>query len=257
MTAPIPPIPKDIPDLPSIPGMPATQPSRVPATAVVTPVRRPLVAAYRLLIALAAAAAVTVDLWLGSPGRLLSHFTIQSEILLAVVLTLQARRAWTARHPLPSSWTGATLLYVTIAGAVYHLLLTGAASPFSMTGTPPTGWQWTANQILHTAIPAAVLLDWLLLTPPGRLHLRQTAVWMLYPLAYLAFSLARGELLPPDTPTRYLYPFLDVGTHGYRDVLADALLLGLAFCALAALLVAVDHTRPDLIRHRGKTGFRL
>ncbi|MFI1565304.1 Pr6Pr family membrane protein [Streptomyces sp. NPDC020490] len=255
MTAPI---PKDIPDLPAIPGMPVPQSSLVPATAVVTPVRRPLVAAYRLLIALAAAAAVTVDLWLGSPARLLSHFTIQSEILLAAVFTLQARRAWTARHPLPSSWTGATLLYVTIAGSVYHLLLTDAASPFSMTGTTPlTGWQWTANQILHTAIPAAVLLDWLLLTPPGRLHLRQTATWMLYPLTYLAFSLARGELLPAGTPARYLYPFLDVDAHGYRNVLADALLLGLAFCALAALLVAVDHTRPDLIRHRGKTGFRL
>ncbi|GAA3299701.1 hypothetical protein GCM10020295_38520 [Streptomyces cinereospinus] len=54
MTAPI---PRDIPDLPAIPGIPAPLPAPVPATAVVPPVRRPLTAAFRLLTALAAAAA--------------------------------------------------------------------------------------------------------------------------------------------------------------------------------------------------------
>ena len=48
MTAPI---PRDIPDLPAIPGIPALLPSLVPATAVVTPVRRPLAAVFRLLVA--------------------------------------------------------------------------------------------------------------------------------------------------------------------------------------------------------------
>lgn len=164
MTAPI---PRDIPDLPAIPGRPAQLPSHVPASAVVTPVRHPLTAVYRLLVALAAAAAVTIDLLLGSPIRVLSYFTIQSNILLTLVFVLSARRAWTARRPLPSALTGATLLYITITGLVYHLLLTNASSPFSMTGgtTPPAGWQWITNQILHTAVPIAAVVDWLLLTP--------------------------------------------------------------------------------------------
>ncbi|MEU1269955.1 Pr6Pr family membrane protein [Streptomyces sp. NPDC005799] len=256
MTAPI---PRDIPDLPAVPGVPVLMPSAVPATAVVTPVRRPLTAVYRLLVALVAVAAVTVDLFLGSPIRVLSHFTIQSSLFLAAVLTLSARRAWTARRPVPSAVTGAALLYVVIAALVYHLLLTHASPPFSLTGgtTAPTGRQWLTNQLLHTAVPAAAVLDWLLLTSPGRLHLRQAAPWLLYPLTYLALSFIRGELILPGTRGRYLYPFLDVDLHGYKGVLGNALLLGLAFYVLAVLLVALDHARPNPVRHRAKTGFRL
>ena len=253
------PIPRDIPDLPAVPGMPAFLPSPVPATAVVTPVRHPVAAAYRVLVALTAAAAVTVELLLGSPVRALSYFSVQSTILLTAVLLLSARRAWSARRPLSSAVTGATLLYVTITALVYHLLLANASSPFSLTGdaATPTGWHAVSAHLLHTVIPAAALLDWLFLTSPGRLHLRQAATWLVYPLAYLAFSFTRGELIPPGTAGRYLYPFLDVDLHGYKSVLGNALLLGLAFYALAILLVALDHTRPNPIRHRAKTGFRL
>ncbi|MGC0330510.1 hypothetical protein RKD23_003500 [Streptomyces sp. SAI-170] len=257
MTAPI---PRDIPDLPALPGIPALLPSPVPASAVLTPVRRPLIGTFRLLTAVVAAAGVTIELLLGSPLRVLSFFTIQANILLALVLVASARRVWTARRPLPGAVTGAVLLYVVITALVYHLILTNAATPFSMTDTaaPPTGWHAVANQLLHTVAPAAAVLDWLLLTPPGRLHLRQAPTWLLYPLTYLTFSLIRGELLLPGTPGgRYLYPFLDVDAHGYKSILGNALLLGLSFYALALLLVALDHVRPNPIRHRAKTGFRL
>ncbi|MFI1360806.1 Pr6Pr family membrane protein [Streptomyces sp. NPDC020898] len=253
MTAPI---PRDIPDLPALQGAPALLPSPVPATAVVTPVRRPVTAAFRLLTALAAATAVTVELLLGSPAEVLSRFTIQSGILLILVMTISSHRAWTARHPLPPALTGATLLYVVIAALVHHLLLADASSPFAAP-SPPGGWHTITHQILHTAVPIAALTNWLLLTAPGDLHLRRTATWLIYPLAYLAFSLARGELILPGTPGRYLYLFLDVDQHGYKSVLANALLLGLAFYALAVLLVALDHIRPNPVRHRAKTGFRL
>jgi hypothetical protein len=254
MTAPI---PRDIPDLPAISGMPAPLPSYVPATAVVPPARRPVAAILRLLIALVAITGVTIELLHGSPTRVLSHFTIQSGILLALVMIASAGRAWTARHPLPGALTGAALLYVVIAGAVHHVLLTDDTALLSLTGDPTastasqTAWQVVANHTLHTALPLAALLDWLLLSPPGRLHLRQAAAWLLCPLAYLTFSLARGTLLDPGTPARYLYPFLDVDQHGYKGVLGNALLLGLCYYALAVLLVALDHTRPSPLRHRG------
>ncbi|MFC7814305.1 MULTISPECIES: Pr6Pr family membrane protein [unclassified Streptomyces] len=242
MTAPI---PRDIPDLPAVPGRPPTLlPSPVPATAVITPVRRPLVAAYRLLTALLALTGVTLALVTGGPAtRTVSHFTLQSGVLLTLVMLASARRAWSARRPLPGALTGAALLYVVAAGLVHHLLLTDAAAAGA-------GWQATATHILNTAVPAAAALDWLLLTAPGRLHLRQAAAWLLYPLAYLAFSLARGELLLPGTEDRYLYPFLDVDQHGYRGVLGNALLLGLSLYALGVLLVALDHIRPNPLRRR-------
>ncbi|MGV4985303.1 Pr6Pr family membrane protein [Streptomyces sp. NRAIS4] len=251
MTAPI---PRDIPDLPAVPRKPLLLPSPVPATAVVPPVRRPMVALFRLLTAFAAAAGVALELLLGAPARTLSYFSVQTNILLAIVMLLSASRAWRARRPLPSAVTGATVLYAMVTALVYHLLLAHTTPPFSMTGTTavPERWHgaWATLQILHTVTPAAAVLDWLLLTPAARLHLRQTATWLLYPLAYLAFYLIRAMFLPPPNPSRYLYPFLDVAAHGYRSTLANALLLGLAIYALAVLLVALDHTRPTPVRRR-------
>ncbi|MBT1092378.1 Pr6Pr family membrane protein [Streptomyces sp. Tu102] len=264
MTAPI---PRDIPEIPAIPGIPVLFPSHVPATAVVAPAPRRPAAVFRLLVALVAAAAVAVELVLGSPLRTLSHFAIQSNILLALVFALSARLAWFARRPLPSTLTGATLLYAVTNGLVYHLLLANEGSSYALPGvltstaTAPTGWHAITTQVLHTVTPIAALLDWLLLTPSGHLHLRQATTWLLYPLTYLAFTLARGEYLVPGAPARYLYPFLDVARHGYKSVLGNALLIGLAIYALAILLVVLDHARPNPLRHRAhhapKTGFRL
>ncbi|MEU8293755.1 Pr6Pr family membrane protein [Streptomyces pseudogriseolus] len=251
MTAPI---PRDLPDIPALPRTaPQVLPSVVPARAVVPPVRRPLTAVYRLALAVLATAAVLIEVLLGGPTRVLSYFVIQSTVLLTLVTLASARRAWTARHPLPGAVTGAALLYVVVASLVHHIALADAAPAYAMTAGSGGGAAWlepVAGHLLHTVLPVAALLDWLVLTPPARMHLRQATTWLLYPLAYLAFTLTRGELLPGSTAARYLYPFLDVARHGYRSVLANALLVGLAIYAVAVLLVALDHTRP-------KTRFRL
>lgn len=257
-------IPRDIPGLPAIPGMPAPFPSFVPASAVVSPTRRALAAAFRLLVALAAAAGVAVELLLGSPLQVLSYFTIQTSVLVAMVFAFSASRAWTARRPLPPLVAGGTLLYVSIAALVYHVILTRGSTVFLITGAEAgagtvrgtgeiaalTGWHALTTPLLSTVIPVAVMADWLLLTRPAPLRPAHAATWLLYPLAYLAFTLARGALLPDGSSAPYLYPFLDVDHHGYKSVLANALLLGLAFYALALFLVAVDHLRPNPVRHR-------
>ncbi|MDQ0788310.1 Pr6Pr family membrane protein [Streptomyces sp. B3I8] len=252
------PLPRDIPGLPALPGVPGPLSAAVPAAAVMTPVRRPVTAVFRLLIAAAAAAGVTIALLHGSPARALTYFTIQSGALAAVVFALAAQRAWTARRSLPPALTGATLLYTATAALTYHLLLANASPPFALTDTPAdaTGWPAVAGRLLHTAVPLAAALDWLFLTPPHRLRPRHATAWLLYPLAYLALILTRGALLAPGTPGRYVHPFLDVASHGYQHVLTNALLLCLAVYALAILLVTLDHIRPAPLRRR-KTGFRL
>ncbi|MBM7168442.1 Pr6Pr family membrane protein [Streptomyces sp. G44] len=221
--------------------------SDVPAEAVVPPVRRPVVAALRALLALAAVTGITIDLVTGSPLRVLSYFTIQSNLLVTVVLGLSARRAWRGRRPLPAWVTGGTLLFIAMTGLVYHLVLANGTDGFSMTGDAASvaGWHSYANQLLHTVTPVGVALDWLLLTRPGGLRPRHAALWLLYPVAYLAFALTRGALLPPAFPARYPYPFLDVDAHGYAAVLTHALALGTAFYALALLTIAVDRARPE------------
>lgn len=253
MTAPI---PRDIPDLPAISGIPAPVTSVVPATAVVAPTRRRPTAAFRALVALAAALAVVIEMILGSPLRAISHFSVQSTALVALVFAASAHRAWSARRPLSPLVTGGTLLYATVGALTYHLVLVKDPATFAMTttatGTPvtPTGWHTVTDIAFHTAIPLAVVVDWLLLTRPSPPRLTHAATWLLYPMAYLWFTLGRAALLTPDWPAPYLYPFLDVDRHGYKGVLGNALLLGLAVFALALLLIAVDHLRPDPVRPR-------
>ncbi|WP_267713863.1 Pr6Pr family membrane protein [Streptomyces sp. CoH17] len=256
MTAPI---PRDIPDLPPIPGHVVLPSSVVPARAVLIPTRRRLVALSRGATALLALTGVVIELLVGNgpPAATLSHFTVQSGILLALVMLVSARCAWSAHHPLPAALTGAALFYVVAASLVQHLLPEGASTLFAGPDAAGPAWQTAATHILHTAVPVAAALDWLLFTAPGHLHLRQAPTWLLYPLAYLAFSLARGALLSPGSEERYLYPFLDVDQHGYKIVLGNALLVGLALYALAVLLVALDHTRPGPGRRPRETGFRL
>src|SRR5687768_17487247 len=112
------PIPREIPGLPAVPHMPRPLQSVVPARAVVPPTQCPAAAIFRLLVALAAAAGVAVELFLGLPLRVLSYFSIQTGLLVAVVFTYSASQAWTARRPLPPQVTGGTLLYVSIAALV-------------------------------------------------------------------------------------------------------------------------------------------
>ncbi|MFD8568693.1 Pr6Pr family membrane protein [Streptomyces sp. NPDC057694] len=222
----------------------------VPAEAVVPVRRRPVAAAFRFLIALAALTGIVIDLTISDSAlRVLSYFTIQSNILVAVVLALSAARAWSARPPLPPLVTGGTLLFICITGLVYHFVLANSSSGFSMTDDPDhvmTGWRTVSNQLLHTVTPLAVVLDWLLLTRPGLLRPRHAALWLLYPLAYFGFALIRGAIMTPGTPARYPYPFLDVDAHGYPGVLTNAVVFGLAFYLLALALVALDHLRPGI-----------
>ncbi|MEU5956672.1 Pr6Pr family membrane protein [Streptomyces sp. NPDC047525] len=239
--------------------------STAPAEAVVPRPRRPVTATFRALVALAAVTGIVIDLVIGSPLRVLSYFTIQSNVLLAVVFTFSALRAWRGHRALPPLLTGGTLLFISITGLVYHFVLANGSSGFAMTEDIETysGWHSLSNQLLHTVTPIGALLDWLLLTRPGGLRLHHAAQWMVYPLAYLAFALTRGALMSPGSPARYPYPFLDVEVHGYAGVLANAVFFGLAFYALALLLVGLDRIRPG---RRGrvrpgsqgpKTGFRL
>jgi hypothetical protein len=253
------PLPRDIPGLPALPGVPGPLSAAVPAAAVMTPVRRPATAVFRLVTAVAAAAGVTIALLHTSPPRALTDFTLQSGALAAVVFALAAGRAWTARRPLSPALTGATLLYTATAALTYHLFPAHASALFALTDTPAdaTRWPAVAARLLYTAVPLAATLDWLLLTPPHRLRPRHATAWLLYPLAYLALILTRGALLAPGTPDRHVHPFLDVAPHGYQHVLANALLLCLAVYALAILLVTLDHIRPAPLRRRRTTGFRL
>ncbi|CAM5504822.1 Pr6Pr family membrane protein [Streptomyces narbonensis] len=218
-----------------------------PRSAVAPPVeRRPLAAAFRALIALGAATGIVIECVHGSVPVVLSFFTIWSNILVAVVFGWGAARAWNRRPPLPALWTGGALLCISVVGLVFHLVLDNPSSQFNQAAEIArlTGAKAVANQLLHTAAPIGAALDFLLLTLPGALRWRHAAQWLAAPGLYLAFALVRGELISPDAPARYTYPFLDVTVHGYTGVLTNTLVLGAAFYVLGLAIIGLDRVRP-------------
>ncbi|MGA5132671.1 Pr6Pr family membrane protein [Streptomyces olivoreticuli] len=224
----------------------------VPASAVVPTGRRPVAAAFRALVALAALTGIVLDaIDSDDLGRLFSYFTIQSNIAVAVTFAWAAHRAWTARPALSPRITGAALLYISITGLVFHFVLSNDSSGFSMT-SERTPLESVANQLLHTVTPLAAAFDWLVLTAPGGFLLRHAWQWLAYPLLYFPFALLRGALLDPGTEGRYPYPFLDVDLHGYAGILGNAVVFGLAFYVLALALTLLDRIRPHLRSPRNR-----
>lgn len=146
------------------------------------PGRLPLRLARGVLAALDAVAMATIVI---SPGfdlaNFFSYFTIESNVIAIVILAGGA-----VVDPRGPGWgylRGAATLYVTITGLVYNTLLlhvpVGIVAPW-------------VNDVVHRAVPALMLLDWVLFSPWARTHLLAALLWLAYPLAYVAYTLIRG-----------------------------------------------------------------
>lgn len=125
----------------------------------------------------------------------------------------------------------AVTCYIVFVGFAYNLLLRHLWTP--------SGWRMVLNESLHTLVPLLDALYWLLFVPRFHLTLRHLLWWLVYPLGYLALTMARGAV-----SDFYPYPFIDVGELGYGRVFINASLLVLAFLLLAAVFAAINHRRP-------------
>lgn len=188
---------------------------------MVTRVLRVAVAA--LGIAALVTALVTTS---GTAADFFSFFTVESNIL-AVVVLLGGGLA----DPRSERWSffrGAVTLYMVITGIVYAALLSDVDVQL------PAPW---TNSVLHQIVPVALLVDWLFLPPWTRASRARALGWLLFPLAYSAYSLIRGPFAD-----WYPYPFLDPRPHGYDHVVVYAIVLaiGMALLALAVRRIAAQ-----------------
>ncbi|WBB81651.1 Pr6Pr family membrane protein [Micromonospora sp. WMMD882] len=199
--------------------------------------RRPgPVVAFRLLVVGAVLAGV--GLTTAGPATvtgLLPYFTIQSNVAVALLAGYGAGQIRRGRPDSPAALRGAVTLYVTITGVVYHLLLANPASPFAMAQPERSLADAAGNQLLHTVVPLLAVTDWALFAPRGRLRPRHAVWWLAFPLAYLAFALARGPVVGS-----YPYPFVDPGQLGYPGVSLAAVGFAVAFWLLGLAFVGVD-----------------
>lgn len=158
--------------------------------------------------------------------RFFSYFTIQINILAALVLTAFALKAssdeWLV-HPFVRS---AIAVYIAMVGITYHTLLRHLWDP--------QGAQWVADMSLHTVMPAFYLMFWLACVRKAGLRWYDPLLWLIYPLFYLAFVLVRGRV-----SGFYPYPFIDAGALGYAGVAVNTAWLLIVCAALGAVLVVV------------------
>jgi hypothetical protein len=151
----------------------------------------------------------------------LGYFTILSNLFVA--LTAGAVALAPGSQLASPMLRGCATTAIVVVGLGYHLLLREIWDP--------QGWQWVADNLLHYAVPVAALAHWLWFAPETRLPKRAPLLWTLYPVAYLAYALVRGEWIDA-----YPYPFIDVPALGYARVFANAAGLLLVFVAVGALL---------------------
>jgi hypothetical protein len=161
-------------------------------------------------------------------ARYFSYFTIENNILVALVLTAVALRSSSAagrffQNPKVQS---AIAAYITIVGVVYHLLLRNVWNP--------AGWQLVVDNLLHYVMPAAYVLFWLAFVSMFTLQWKDLFAWLIYPLGYCGFTLVRGAIT-----NWYPYPFIDVEKLGYSRVFINILFVFLGFATVVLIFIAI------------------
>jgi len=160
-----------------------------------------------------------------------SFFTIQSNglgvtALAALVLVPRARRT-----PLFDGARSAAVLYLAITGVVFALLLAGLQEELQ------TSEEWV-DFVVHKLMPVVLFADWLVDPPRHRLPRWTVLAWLAYPLAWLGYTLIRGE-----AEGWYPYPFVDASELGYDGVLVRSVGLAVGFALAGAALLWLGNRR--------------
>ncbi|WP_435748596.1 Pr6Pr family membrane protein [Microbacterium sp. PMB16] len=180
-------------------------------------------------------------------ANFLSFFTIESNILAAIVLAIGAiwalrRRDKTDAEP---QWLAILLLcastYMIVTGIVYNTLLRGVVLPQGVT----VPW---SNEVLHVVIPLFLLLD--VLFAPRRRALGWSTIFVaaIFPIVWAVYTLVRANLIiAPATGDHWWYPYPFLDPHlvpgGYLGVSAYVVLIAAIIIGAAALVVWVGRKR--------------
>ncbi len=163
--------------------------------------------------------------------HLVSYFTIQSNVLVAVATVLLTR------DPLRDgagfrSLRLAGMIGITVTGIVHFTLLRPLLDL--------EGADYVADKLLHMVVPALAIVGWALFGPRPRVE-RSAQIWSVaWPLAYLGYVLGLGA-----ATGWYPYPFLDVDEKGWGHVLGASVGITALFLLFIAAATAIDRrVRP-------------
>lgn len=166
-----------------------------------------------------------VRLW-----RLSSYFTIQSNVLVAVMAFTLVRDV-DRDGPLWRVVRGATLVGITVTGLVHAVLLRPLQDL--------QGWTAFADNIQHVAVPLLAVIGWVLAGPRPRLDPRSARLGLLWPVIWLVYTFVVAAFTG-----FYPYPFLDADEVGVLGVVAACAGITLLFVLLFGAFNALDRRLP-------------
>lgn len=175
--------------------------------------------------------------------RFFGFFTVDTNIIVALCFTfifLGTKYRLGRFFSKPSTITAITV-YITIVGIVYNVILRSLWQP--------TGLQNTVDELLHTFIPALVIIFWLIFVPIEQLKWKNVFTWLIYPIIYIIYALIHGAVTK-----WYPYPFVDVNKLGYNKALFNTagillviFLLSLALIATGKLMKKIDDKKEKVV----------
>ncbi len=174
---------------------------------------------------------------LGALVRFFSFFTILTNMLVALYFSSQIMPNSNKLKLFFQSPGKLTAIagYILVVGIVYQIALRHIWNP--------EGLPRVTDELLHTFIPAFTFSFWLLFEEKAKLRFAQIGGWLLYPLAYILYTLVRGHFTG-----LYPYPFVNVVTIGYPAALVNTLII----IALFLLLFLGFIGGSKLVKRSGK-----
>ncbi|CAN7556483.1 Pr6Pr family membrane protein [Mesorhizobium amorphae] len=167
---------------------------------------------------------------LGSIVFLFSFFTILTNIgavLVHTSLLSSSGYAWLPAFAGPRVRAG-----VAIAIALVFIIYATVLAQLWQ----PQGLFLLCDVLLHYVTPVLFVLWWLIAGTDGTTRWSDISWWMVYPIAYLIYALARAPFAG-EVP----YPFLDVAKNGAASVAVSALAVTGLFLVLCIIAVLADH----------------
>ncbi|CAN7711341.1 Pr6Pr family membrane protein [Mesorhizobium sp. LjNodule214] len=167
---------------------------------------------------------------LGSVVFLFSFFTILTNIgavLVHTSLLSSTGYAWLPAFAGPRVRAG-----VAVAIALVFIIYATVLAQLWQ----PQGLFLLCDVLLHYVTPVLFVLWWLIAGADGTTRWSDISWWMVYPIAYLIYALARAPIAG-EVP----YPFLDVAKNGAASVTVSALAVTGLFLVLCIIAVLADH----------------
>lgn len=165
----------------------------------------------------------------GSIANFFSFFTILSNLMVALNLSASFIPGKNIFKEMCEKITVKTAiaLYILVVGLIYNSVLRATWQPH--------GLQLVADNLLHVVVPFSYVMYWIVSVPKAALSWTGALKWGIFPLAYLIYSILRGSMI-----SWYPYPFLNVDTLGYKQVILNSFFILLVFVFLAVLFVLGD-----------------